>query len=565
MRTQKPSRGAAARSGPPLGPELRLAGVSGRHARLKHDAATSNALHQAILRFRAAHPGPTVAAVSTAVRLDRPDTHNVIAAEIRGHLWSQPVPLETCCCTQPTSRPARSRRATRRRAREGAPDGRADAMDARLLRLLQRRAAHLRELGGEFAREFPKIAARLGVEGLEVTDPYVERLLEGCAFLAARVQLKHDAEQHRDARVNVEAIFADLRRPPYGVRDGILPVLLAVFAVVHDRDLAFYKDGTFLRGLTGEEMLLLTKDPTRFEVQFCKIQGIRAEVFQRLVGLLEISASAGREIELLEVVKRLCVFVAELPPYVRNTKRLSSTALMVRDAILEAREPATLIFADLPQACGFKPITNRSAGRRGVSLFIETLRSALDELRVAYSQLEERLRKQLRIAFELPGSFDTFRQHLSERAGHVVLNVREPKLRAFCLRLADGVLSEPEWLESLGSYLALRPPGKWQDSDEDLFDSALLESAAKFHRVESIVFSSGRKRDDLAIRLAVTLPDGHEHERVVHISRDEKERLTRLQREFEGVFAGDPRLGLAAASRAIWNTLEKTRSDEHGH
>ncbi len=52
----------------------------------------------------------------------------------------------------------------------------------------------MREMGGEFAREYPKIAGRLGLEGFECADPYVERLLEGFGFLAGRVQLKMDAE-----------------------------------------------------------------------------------------------------------------------------------------------------------------------------------------------------------------------------------------------------------------------------------------------------------------------------------------------------------------------------------
>ena len=52
-------------------------------------------------------------------------------------------------------------------------------MDRRLLHYYNRELAHLREVGSEFAREFPKIASRLGLEGLEVADPYVERLLEG--------------------------------------------------------------------------------------------------------------------------------------------------------------------------------------------------------------------------------------------------------------------------------------------------------------------------------------------------------------------------------------------------
>ena len=67
-------------------------------------------------------------------------------------------------------------------------------MDPRLLRHYNEELRHLREMGAEFAQAFPKVAARLGIEGLEVTDPYVERLLEGFAFLAGRIQLKLDAE-----------------------------------------------------------------------------------------------------------------------------------------------------------------------------------------------------------------------------------------------------------------------------------------------------------------------------------------------------------------------------------
>ena len=86
-------------------------------------------------------------------------------------------------------------------------------MDPRLLRLYSDELTHLREVGGEFAREFPKIASRLGMEGMEVTDPYVERLLEGFAFLAARVQLKLDAEQPRLIAHLLEATYPNFLAP----------------------------------------------------------------------------------------------------------------------------------------------------------------------------------------------------------------------------------------------------------------------------------------------------------------------------------------------------------------
>jgi type VI secretion system protein ImpG len=86
-------------------------------------------------------------------------------------------------------------------------------MDPRLLRLYNREIQHLREMGGEFATEFPKIAGRLGLDSFECADPYVERLLEGFAFLAARVQLKIEAEFPRFTQHLLEMVYPHYLSP----------------------------------------------------------------------------------------------------------------------------------------------------------------------------------------------------------------------------------------------------------------------------------------------------------------------------------------------------------------
>lgn len=86
-------------------------------------------------------------------------------------------------------------------------------MDPQLTRLYQDELAHLREMGREFAREHPKIAARLGLEALEVADPYVERLLEGFAFMAARVRLKLDAEHPRLIAQMLDGLYPNFLAP----------------------------------------------------------------------------------------------------------------------------------------------------------------------------------------------------------------------------------------------------------------------------------------------------------------------------------------------------------------
>ena len=83
-------------------------------------------------------------------------------------------------------------------------------MDERLLAYYNAELRHLREMTGEFAREFPKIAARLALdrEAKEACpDPYVERLIEGFAFLAARVRLKMDSEFPRFTNTLLETVY----------------------------------------------------------------------------------------------------------------------------------------------------------------------------------------------------------------------------------------------------------------------------------------------------------------------------------------------------------------------
>lgn len=86
-------------------------------------------------------------------------------------------------------------------------------MDPDFLRYYNTELQHIRESGAEFAEEFPKIAGRLGLEEFECADPYVERLLEGFAFLAARLQLKIDREFPKFTEHLLDIIYPHYLRP----------------------------------------------------------------------------------------------------------------------------------------------------------------------------------------------------------------------------------------------------------------------------------------------------------------------------------------------------------------
>lgn len=86
-------------------------------------------------------------------------------------------------------------------------------MMPRLLDYYEKELRFIREMGFEFAKRYPKIASNLDLGSAECSDPYVERLLEGFAFLSARIQLKMDAEFPRFTQHLLEIVYPHYLAP----------------------------------------------------------------------------------------------------------------------------------------------------------------------------------------------------------------------------------------------------------------------------------------------------------------------------------------------------------------
>lgn len=381
---------------------------------------------------------------------------------------------------------------------------------------------------------------------------------DSCRVRPAFNRIREFLEERADSRVKVSELLAALRRRPYGVREGLAPILVAVFAVIHEQHTAFYKNGAFLREMAGLNIMHLTKVPDAFEIQFCKMAGVRTDLYDKLLRVLELPPSQKERADVLDVVRPLCTFAAQLPSYTQKTQRLSSQALAVRNTLMSAREPATLLFEQLPGACGFDPFSAEADRKKGkeVQLFVEALKATLDELKMAYPQLQDRMKYALSVSFDLTGETDAVRVELKRRAESILIAVNEPQLKAFCLRLSDSGLSDQAWLESVGSFVCSMPPTKWTDIDEDRYRQELGQLCARFRRVESIAFKFQKKTgNESAMRVAITQLDGSEVDNVIYVHKNEEVRVAEVEAEIASILKRTKRIGLAATARAFWNAL----------
>ena len=151
----------------------------------------------------------------------------------------------------------------------------------------------MREMGSEFAAHFPKVAARLGVEGLECADPYVERLLEGFAFLAARVHLKIEEEFPQFCQHLLEIVYPDYLAP--------LPSMAVVQFAPEENDAGLAEGfvlerGSSLRSGLGADMQTACEYRTAHEVQLLPLRIVEADYIGTRAGLAKLGVRPGRHV-----------------------------------------------------------------------------------------------------------------------------------------------------------------------------------------------------------------------------------------------------------------------------
>jgi type VI secretion system protein ImpG len=166
-------------------------------------------------------------------------------------------------------------------------------MDPRLLHHYNTELQFMREMGSEFARHFPKVAGRLGMEGLECADPYVERLLEGFAFLTARVQLKIEEEYPKFCQHLLEMIYPDYLAP--------LPSMTVVQLQPDcgDSDLAegfTLERGTALRSGLGPNMQTACEYRTSHDVELFPVTVVEADYLGTRAALANLGIKPARQV-----------------------------------------------------------------------------------------------------------------------------------------------------------------------------------------------------------------------------------------------------------------------------
>ena len=361
-------------------------------------------------------------------------------------------------------------------------------------------------------------------------------------------------------RGSVADLFRVLQAPPFGLKQGVIPVLFCAAALAHDLDVALYESGAFVPELSIEVFERLVRSPEKFELRRYQITGVRREVFRQFAELFGPARESGGP-DVVAVVRPFYRFLNKLPSFARQTKNVSTTAVRVREALLAAREPDVLLFEDLPSACGFGPfLASGSEGQADQRLFFRTLQGALQELQRAYDDLLLDLRQLLLRALGATGG--DARAMIRFRARRVAEHALEARLKAFLLHLGDDQLDDVAWIEAVGTMLVGKAPNTWVDADRARYEVTLADLVRSFRHIESLVFALVQRGDEPGDvwRIGVTDRHSKDREAVVVVQAHDRQRLAgavvRIEDDLESLgLEGEPELALAALAKAAQRFL----------
>ena len=259
-------------------------------------------------------------------------------------------------------------------------------------------------------------------------------------------------------RQPLEDLYQCLKKPPLGLRDGPLPILLCAAMLHYKTEIALYENGSFIADWSMPVFERLLKAPQQFELKRFRMAGIRADLFARLLRMLNQPVEAENP-DLLTVVTPLMRFISQLPKYTLVTQELSDAAKNLRKVVQNAREPDDLLFKQLPEALGFPSFSAETAtDSKTVSDFFTTLQDALSELELAYEVLLNSVEQLLVEAFNLTPKKEELRAELAARAEPLFAVTIEMQLKGFLIQVCSGGHDFPSWIEAIATYLVKKPP-----------------------------------------------------------------------------------------------------------
>ena len=312
-------------------------------------------------------------------------------------------------------------------------------------------------------------------------------------------------KKNKNRAVPVSEIYEKIwSQPPYGIKEGLMPILSVAFILSQRENLAIYREGIFCARFDEIDVEYMAKDAGTIQLRWMDLNDTSRCLLSDMAQIVrELDQNNElKHLQPIDVARGLVAVYEQLPRWTKRTMRLSANAVRVRDIFKSARDPNKFLFDDIPALLEDKQTTPSSL--KDIQKIVSVVSEGLKELVQAYPSMLHRLRDLMLAELQVPNLSRQSLLELRERAENIKELAGDFRLEAFVGRVAkyDGSgLS----FEGIASLAANKPPRDWVDPDTDRATMQIADMAQNFLRVETFTRVKGRTEKRQAIAVVVGL------------------------------------------------------------
>lgn len=262
-----------------------------------------------------------------------------------------------------------------------------------------------------------------------------------------------------DAKSLIE-LNEKLYSAPFGIKEGVLPLLYIAAILTYQEKLAVTEDNTYVPYLTQDHLERFLRRPDAFKIQFVDLGGVNGHLIQEYSAVWR---KGKKPDTILKIAREIAKLIEGLPTYTRQTKMsLSQQARDVIRVFKLSKSPVKLLLEDIPGVLGINTSKESADGLH------EKLRFALLEMQNCFGEMKKEILSQISLSFDIPKD-----STLAEVRKSVALSctglenytIDENGQKGFVIRAQKSKLDDEAWLDNLLMFLVSKPANKWTDSD----------------------------------------------------------------------------------------------------
>jgi len=367
------------------------------------------------------------------------------------------------------------------------------------------------------------------------------------------MEIEHFIQSSRSSAMTFDVLYEKLTSLPYGMRKGIISLLIWIALIYFRSTISLYENGTYIKDWTIELFDKFIRMPKAFSLRQLIFSHGSGDFIRKLNAKIPNASKIRKQdggIPLNIFLYNLFNWYSLLPVYTKNTSRLSKESNEFLRVLLAVTDPIEFIFNDIPSSLGLditQNIINNSGEdeqHRYFKRYVRKFGIIIKEVDESYDRLIVELVGFTSQRFGSHYSVTSLREIFHSIGSETIEYVSDSEAKAFLVRAKLPQTDDGLWIESVTSVLTGQAPKYWEDKDVEDYKI----------KVSNVVMALNQaRRSQYAY---ASLEDGQKR-RMKRIIIEEQGQ--RILEDFYS--AGDFNSDIDEKSRNILHLIEKEYSD----